>query len=152
MRADFGCREYGFGVTFRGHDVFVLDFHDRASKANRIGFGGRPQVLPLDEQLTWSFVVGLQLRADVYRQCGYINEAEPVIRWATPQAKLAGSKDGIRVSVRRLDVPLPHLYDFTFVFAGAWLRRATNVIPLDTETPLVDFRCCSKCKPHNVPL
>ena len=152
MRADFGCREYGFGVTFRGHDVFVLDFHDRASKANRVCLGRRAQILPFDKQLTRTIVVSLQPGADVDWQRGYINEAEPVIRWATPQAKLAGSKDGIRVSVRRLDVPLPHLYDFTSVFAGAWLGRATNVIPLDSETPLVDFRCCSKCKPHNVPL
>src|SRR5215207_3371623 len=61
------------------------------------------------------------------------NFPKPVVCWACPQSKAARCKDGVRIAVRRLNIPLPHFYKLAVVFASARLRWPTEIIPPDSE-------------------
>jgi len=76
------------------------------------------------------------------------NFPKPVVCWACPQSKAARCKDGVRIAVRRLNIPLPHFYKLAVVFASARLRWPTEIIPPDSEA-LADRSsgCSSEIQP-----
>jgi hypothetical protein len=64
-----------------------------------------------------------------------LQAAEPIIFWACPRSKALRAKDSIGIALSRLDILLPHFYEFTLILTKARLFRSPEFVPPNSAAP-----------------